>query len=213
MAADIRNTAPFKALAAQTDAELLTRGLEAEQVAVRSVLAHMVNLVADRMGIQPHSALRYVDPSAAADTIAEAADPETPGGENVHAVRPVRVDGREVVLPRFALGPPLMALAQAAKYASGNGNQRIADHALDLITELGAAATADLDSLDMRVAVGVLDEAADILDRVATRIEGGDWSLCQCGEDCDQRGLDTKVAATMRGDADFARRLRARVDN
>ncbi|TJZ97134.1 hypothetical protein [Actinacidiphila oryziradicis] len=212
MAADIRNTAPFKALAAQTDAELLTRGLEVDPVAVHNVLAHMVNLVADRMGIQPRSALRYVDPSATADTIAKAADPATAGAENVHAVRPVRVDDREVVLPRFAPGRPLMALAQAAKYASGNGNQRITDHALDLITELGAATSADLDSPDMRVAVGVLDEAADILERVAARIETDGWSLCQCGED-HQGGLDTKVAATMRGDADFARQLRAHVDN
>ncbi|TJZ94744.1 hypothetical protein [Actinacidiphila oryziradicis] len=212
MAADIRNTAPFKALAAQTDAELLTRGLEVDPVAVRNVLAHMVGLVADRMGIQPRSALRYVDASATADTIAKASDPDTAGAENVHAVRPVRVDDREIVMPRFAPGRPLMALAQAAKYASGNGDRRITNHALDLITELGAATSANLDSPDMRVAVGVLDEAADILERVAAHIEAGGWSLCQCGED-HQGGLDAKVAATMRGDADFARQLRAHVGN
>jgi hypothetical protein len=39
---------------------------------------------------------------------------------------------------------PVMALAQAAKYASGNGNQRITDHALDLMTEHGSAITTEL---------------------------------------------------------------------
>ncbi|WP_310728267.1 hypothetical protein [Streptomyces sp. N2A] len=68
--ADIRNTAPFKALETQTSAEPLTRGLTVEAVAVRNVLLHMVTTVADRMGIQPRSALRYLDAAAVADTIA-----------------------------------------------------------------------------------------------------------------------------------------------
>ena len=52
---DIRKAAAFKALAAQTEAEMLTRGLNVEPVAVHNVLAHMVTMVADRMGIQARS--------------------------------------------------------------------------------------------------------------------------------------------------------------
>ncbi|MFJ9434828.1 hypothetical protein ACIRQY_35005 [Streptomyces sp. NPDC101490] len=60
--ADIKNTQGFKTLLMQTEAELLTRGLDVVPVAVRNVLAHAVTTVAERMGIQPRSALCYIDP-------------------------------------------------------------------------------------------------------------------------------------------------------
>ena len=97
--ADIRNSKAFKALAAQTEAELLTRGLDVVSVAVHNVLAHNVTLVAERLGIQPRSALRYIEPAAVADQIAQASAPDTEGSHTVHGVRPVRVDDRTVPVP------------------------------------------------------------------------------------------------------------------
>ncbi|GAA2931233.1 hypothetical protein GCM10011428_55900 [Streptomyces violaceus] len=77
--ADIRNTKAFKALATQTEAELLTRGLDVVSVAVTNVLAHNVEMVADQLGIQPRSALRYIEPTAVADQIAKASAVDTDG--------------------------------------------------------------------------------------------------------------------------------------
>jgi len=70
--ADIKNTQGFKILLAQTEAELLTRGLDVVPVGVRNMLAHAVNTIAERMGVQSHSALRYIDPAVIADQIAKA---------------------------------------------------------------------------------------------------------------------------------------------
>ncbi|MDH6111382.1 hypothetical protein P3T36_004536 [Kitasatospora sp. MAP12-15] len=210
--ADVRNTAEFKALAAQTTAVLLTRGLEVEPVAVHNVLAHMVDVVATGLGIQPRSALRYVEPETVADKIAEAAAHDTAGSESVDGVRPVRVDDRKVSMPRWIPGHQVMALAQAAKYAAVNGDSRSMAHALDLLTEVGAAAVADPDSDRIEIPVGLLDEAAEIIDSVAARIEDAGWSLCPCGEEHEQSALDVKVAGTFRRDADLARKLRAQAD-
>ncbi|MFJ5035502.1 hypothetical protein ACIQB5_47580 [Streptomyces sp. NPDC088560] len=77
--ADIKNTQGFKALLAQTEAELLTRGLDVVPVGVHNVVAHAVNTVAERVGIQPRSALRYIDPSVIADQIAKAGAESTAG--------------------------------------------------------------------------------------------------------------------------------------
>ncbi|MEZ0092517.1 hypothetical protein [Streptacidiphilus sp. EB129] len=208
MAADVRNTAGFKALATQVSAELLLRGLDVQQVAVVNVLAHMVGLVAQQLGIQPRAALRYIEPGVVADQIAAAGDPDTDGAKDVHAVRPVRVDERRLTMDRWVPGRPLMALAQAAKYASSNGDTRSVQHALDLISELGMAVNADRDSDCMQVPVGLLDEAAEITDRAAQRIEADGWSSCPCGEDHGQRDLDAKVAAAFREDALRMRHLR-----
>jgi hypothetical protein len=83
---------------------------------------------------------------------------------------------------------------------------------LDLITELGASTTADVNSPDTRVAVGILGEAADILMRVAANIETSGWSLCPCGDDHGQSSMDADVATTLRKDADLVRQLRALED-
>jgi len=207
--ADIRNSQAFKALAAQTEAELLTRGLDVVPVAVHNVLAYTVTMVADRMGIQPRSALRYIEPSAIADQIAAVGDLDTEGAEDVHGIRPVRIDERTVPVPRWVCSRPLMALAQTAKYAANNEDSRIVQHALDLVFELGVAIGDDVDSDTVAIAVGVLDEAAQIIERVADRIETSGWSLCPCGEDHGQVSVDAKVPEALRADAELARRMRA----
>lgn len=74
-----------------------------------------------------------------------------------------------------------MALAQAAKYATTNGDSRTAQHAIDLICEIGSA-IADLDNEFAPIPAAVLDETAQILDRVADKIEKDGWSVCPCGQ-------------------------------
>ncbi|MFG2563050.1 hypothetical protein [Streptomyces sp. NPDC048496] len=210
--ADIRNTAAFKALAAQTEAELLTRGLDVVPVAVHNVLAHAVATVADRLDIQPRSALRYIEPSTIADQIAKAGDPAAEGAQGVHGVRPVRIDERTVPMPRWVCTRPLMALAQAVKYAANNDDSRTVQHAADLIFELGLVIGDDPDSDDVQIPVGVLDETADTLEHVASHIETSGWSLCPCGEDHGQDQVDAKVPERLRSDAELARKMRARAD-
>ena len=209
--ADIRNTQAFKALATQTEAELLTRGRNVVSVAVTNVLAHNVAMVADRLGIQPRSALRYIEPSAVADQIAKATDVDTEGAHTVHGVRPVRLDDRTVHMPRWVCSRPLMALAQAVKYASNNDDSRTVQHATDLIFEIGLALGADSKSDDAGLPLGLLDEAAGIIERVADRIDNG-WSICPCGEEHGQSEADQRVPDVLRGDADLVRKIRAKAD-
>ncbi|MFZ4284606.1 hypothetical protein [Streptomyces rhizosphaericola] len=210
--ADIRNTKAFKALATQTEAELLTRGLDVVSVAVTNVLAHNVELVAGRLGIQPRSALPYIEPSAVADQIAKASAIDADGAHTVNGVRPVRVDDRTVYMPRWVCSRPLMALAQAVKYASSNGDSRTVQHATDLIFEIGLAIGADSASDSAGVPLGLLDEAADIIEQVAARIETDGWSVCPCGEEHGQSAADIKVPGVMRGDAELIRKIRAKGD-
>ncbi|MER6917064.1 hypothetical protein ABT354_35930 [Streptomyces sp. NPDC000594] len=209
--ADIRNTQGFKALLAQTEAELLTRSLDVVPVGVRNALAHTVTTVAERMDIQPRSALRYIDPAHVADRIARAGAESTDGSEGAHGVRPFRRDARTVPTDRTVTGRPLMALAQAAKYATSNGDSRTAQHAIDLICEMGAA-IAELDQPLAPIPAGVWDETAQILERVAQRIEKDWWSVCPCGEDHGQGRLDAKVPSVMRDDAGLVRTVRASID-
>jgi hypothetical protein len=89
----------------------------------------------------------------------------------VHSVRPVRVDARTVALPVRVAGRLVMAAAQAAKYARLNGNGRIADQAMDLATEIGAALSSTAAGDDAELPVGVLTELADITETVAVRVE------------------------------------------
>ncbi|GAA2672678.1 hypothetical protein GCM10010400_38410 [Streptomyces aculeolatus] len=104
--ADIQNTQGFKALLAQTEAELLTRGLDVVPVGVRNVLTHAVNTVAERMRIQSRSALRYVDPSVIADQIAKAGAESTDGSEAAHGILPLRLDNRTVPTAGGSPGAP-----------------------------------------------------------------------------------------------------------
>ncbi|MBB1242517.1 hypothetical protein GL263_02870 [Streptomyces durbertensis] len=202
---EIQTTVAFKSLTAQTSAVLLTRGMEVEPTALQGVLVHVVTATAERTGLDTEEALHLVTPEAVADLIAQAADERLDGAEDVHAVRPVRVDARTVPADLGTLGRLVMAAAQAGKYAATNHDGRAAAHLMDLATELGAAlATED----GPRVPVGVLDELADQLDRTIARINRGEWSICPCGEDHDQDDVDTGAARTMRHDATLARDLR-----
>lgn len=210
--ADIRNTKAFKALATQTEAELLTRGLDVVSVAVTNILAHNVTMVADRLGIQPRSALRYIEPCAVADQIVKVSTVGTEGAHTVHGVRPVRVDDRTAFMSRWVCSRPLMALAQAVKYASSNGDSRTVQHAVDLIFEIGLAIGADSKSDTAGLPVGLLDEASEILERVSDCIETDGWSVCPCGEDHGQTEADARVPAVLRGDAELVRKIRAKAD-
>ncbi|MEU0214673.1 hypothetical protein ABZ281_05905 [Streptomyces sp. NPDC006265] len=67
--ADVMGTVKGKTLVAQTSAVLLTRGLEVEPVAVRNVIAHMVDTVAERVGMDAEEAIHLVTSEAVADAI------------------------------------------------------------------------------------------------------------------------------------------------
>ncbi|MEV4560013.1 hypothetical protein AB0K51_23900 [Kitasatospora sp. NPDC049285] len=209
---DIRTSKAFKALATQTEAELLTRGLDVVSVAVTNVLAHNVTVVAQRLGIQPRSALRYIEPAAVADQIANASALGTPGADAAHGVRPVRVDQRTAFLPRWICSRPLMALAQVIKYASSNGDTRTVQHATDLVFEIGLAIGADSASESAGLPIGLLDEAAALIEQVAEHVEADGWSVCPCGEEHGQSPTDARVVGVLRGDAELIRKIRAQAD-
>jgi hypothetical protein len=179
--ADIRSGTHFKALVAQTTAVLLTRGLEIEPVAVRDVVGYVVNTAAKNVGVDADEAVHLVSPEVVADAIEAAADDSGEDAAAVHAVRPVRKDIRTVEVPTMALGRLVMAGAQAGKYASANRDGRSAAHAMDLVTELGSATVSASGGDLVDVPVGVLNELADLVERVAGRIDTGEWSICPCG--------------------------------
>jgi hypothetical protein len=203
---DIQENVEFKAIVAQTSAVLLTRGVEVEPVAVRDVVALMVGSVAEQIGMDQEEALHLVRPEAVAEAITAAADPGREGAEDVHAVRPVRVDARAVAVPVSVAGRLVMAAAQAGKYAALNGDGRTAAHALDLATELGAALSDAGTGDEAGTPVGVLSELAAITETVAVRVERGGWSICPCGEQHGQDDADAGMPATLRADAALARR-------
>ncbi|MFE9121457.1 hypothetical protein [Streptomyces sp. NPDC007172] len=64
----------------------------------------------------------------------------------------------------------------------------------------------------MGLPIGLLDEAADIIEQVAGRIAADGWSVCPCGEEHGQSVSDTKVPGVMRSDAEFIRKIRAKGD-
>ncbi|WP_406300976.1 hypothetical protein OG948_59860 (plasmid) [Embleya sp. NBC_00888] len=210
--ADIEESTTYKSLVTRIRAALSERGLDAEPVAVRNVLTHAVATLAERLDVGPRAVLLYIEPDVIADQIAAAADPAAEGSDYVHGVRPARPDARSVPTPRHACSRPLMALTQALKYASTNGDSRTVQHAADLAFELGVAVGADPDRDRVDIPVGVLDEAADILDHVADRIESHGWSLCPCGDKHGQARIDAQVLDALRGDADLVRTTRAGVD-
>ncbi|MFG3429372.1 hypothetical protein [Streptomyces californicus] len=169
-------------------------------------------MVADRLGIQPRSALRYIEPSAVADQIAKASAVDTDGAHTVYGVRPVRVDDRMVFMSRWVCSRPLMALAQAVKYASSNGDSRTVQHATDLIFEIVLAIGTDSASDSAGLPLGLLDEAAGIIEQVAGRIETEGWRVCPCGEEHGQTETGDMVPEVLRGDAELIRKIRAKGD-
>jgi hypothetical protein len=71
----------------------------------------------------------------------------------------------------------VMAAAQAARYVRLNGNGRIADQAMDLATEFGAALASTAAGDEAELPVGVLSKLADITESVAVRVEREKWRL------------------------------------
>lgn len=111
MVSDIQQSVDFKAVVAHTSAVLLTRGVEVEPVAVRDVVALMVRSVAEGMKLNPEEAVHMAVPETVADAIVAAADPDVEGAEEVHSVRPVRVDARTIRLPVMVAGRLVMTAA------------------------------------------------------------------------------------------------------
>jgi hypothetical protein len=99
-----------------------------------------------------------------------------------------------------------MTAAQAAKYARLNGHGRIADQALDLATEIGAALSSTTAGQDPEIPVGLLTELAAISESVAVRVERDGWSICPCGEQHDQSEVDAGMPTVLRADGGLARR-------
>jgi hypothetical protein len=209
---DVKSTVKFKALVTETTAVLLTRGLEVEPVAVRDVVAHMVELLAQQTGMDAEEAVHLVMSETVADAIVRGSDQTREGAEAVHAVSPVRVDTRTVPAAVRVLGRLVMAAAQAGKYASLNGDGRTAAQSMDLATELGAALAEEQPGAETVVPVGLLDELAQVVESVAGKVESEGWSICPCGEVHEQDEVDVKVVPVMRGDAALARRLRSRAE-
>ena len=209
---DVKSTVKFKALVTETTAVLLTRGLEVEPVAVRDVVAYMIDTLAQQTGMDAEEAVHLVTSETVADAIVKASDQSLEGAEAVHAVRPVRIDARTVSAAVRVLGRLVMAAAQAGKYASLNGDGRTAAQAMDLATELGAALAVDRAGEETGIPVGLLHELAQLVESVAGKVESEGWSVCPCGEPHEQDEVDDKVAGVMRGDAALARELRAQAD-
>lgn len=92
-----------------------------------------------------------------------------------------------------AFGQLLKAIGQAAKYAVRNRDEPTADHAADLLTELGAGLLHTVSVGEVNVARGVLSEAAQILDQIATQ--------------CDP---DSLIPEALHADAEMARQLMSR---
>ncbi|MDX3066737.1 hypothetical protein PV518_31945 [Streptomyces sp. ND04-05B] len=191
----MKSTVKFKALVTEATAVLLTRGLEVEPVAVREVVAHVVEVLAQRTGMNAEEAVHLVTSETVADAIVRASDQTLEGAEAVRAVRPVRVDARTVSAAVRALRRLVMAVAHAGKYASLNGDGCAAAQAMDLATEFGAALAADRVGEETEVPVGLLDELAQVVESVARKVEVEGWSICPCGRVHEQEDVDVKVGA------------------
>lgn len=202
------DTVSFRSLVTQSSAVLLTRGVEVEAASVQGVAGHLVETVAERSGMAPEEAVRLVTPEAVADVIAKAMASEAGNEPALHAVRPVRIDDGTLHVPVEALGHLVMAASQAAKYAGLNSGGGEAAHLLDLATEVGAALVKRHTEGAANVEVGVLDELAGLVDKVADQVESGEWSICPCGEEHGQSETDAGTVPVMRYHADLARQLR-----
>ncbi|MFF1696470.1 hypothetical protein ACFVXC_23125 [Streptomyces sp. NPDC058257] len=55
-----------------------------------------------------------------------------------------------------------------------------------------------------------MDEAAEIIARVADRIDNNGWSICPCGEEHGQSEAGQRVPDVMRDDAELIRKSRAK---
>ncbi|MER6165053.1 hypothetical protein [Streptomyces violaceorubidus] len=207
--ADPKDTLAFKTLVTQSSAVLLTHGVEVEATSVRGVADHLVEVMAQRVGVDHEEAVHLVTPEAVAEIIMKAAAEDDRGASvGPHAMRPVRIDDRTVSVSVESLGHLVMASSQAGKYASVNDDGPAAAHLLDLATEIGAALVKRHADGAADIPVGVLDELAGLVDTVADRVESDGWSICPCGEEHGQDEVDAASITVMRHHAALARRLR-----
>ncbi|GHE25234.1 hypothetical protein GCM10018781_76390 [Kitasatospora indigofera] len=72
---------------------------------------------------------------------------------------------------------PLIALAQVIKYASSNNEPQRVQHATDLVFEIGLAIGPDSTSDSAVLPLGLLDEAADLIEQAGEHIEADGWSV------------------------------------
>ncbi|MDQ0908760.1 hypothetical protein QFZ22_004745 [Streptomyces canus] len=210
--ADRLDILPFKTLVTQAGAVLLTHGVEVEATSVRGVAEHLVEAMAQQVGMDHEEAVHLVTPEAVAEIIMKAASEDDQGVSGPHAVRPVRIDDRTVSAPVESLGHLVMAASQAGKYAGLNDDGAAAAHLLDLATEIGAALVRNHADGAVEISMGVLDELAELVDSVADRVETSGWSICPCGDDHDQRSVDVGTVTVMRHHAALARGLRGQAD-
>jgi hypothetical protein len=151
-----------------------------------------------------------VTPEAIADAITKATAEEKKRAPTMHSVRPVRIDDGTVHAPiasRCSATSSWRHRKPRSTPTSTPGGAEAA-HLLDLATEVGAALVKRHTEGAADVEVGVLDELAGLVDKVADRVESGEWSICPCGEDHGQSETDSGTVPIMRYHADLARRLR-----
>jgi hypothetical protein len=193
---------------AQAGAVLLTHGVEVEATSVRGVAAHLVEAMAQRVGMDQEEAVHLVTPEVVAEIIMKAASEDDQGVSGPHAMRPVRIEDRTVSAPVESLGHLAMAASQAGKYAGLNDDGAAAAHLRDLATEIGAALVQNHAGGAVEISVGVLDELAELVDTVADQVETSGWSICPCDEDHGQHTVDVGTVQVMRHHAALARGFR-----
>ncbi|MFC9649599.1 hypothetical protein [Streptomyces sp. NPDC056937] len=112
--ADRLDILPFKTLVTQAGAVLLTHGVEVEATSVRGVAEHLVEVMAQQVGMD-QEAVHLVTPEAIAEIIMKSVTEDDQGISGPHAVRPVRIDDRTVSASVESLGHLVMSAAQAGK--------------------------------------------------------------------------------------------------
>lgn len=192
----------FKRIVAETVKALAKRGLSITPIAVEDVVDGLAESAAQRQGLSAEAALSGLEPGKIADLIV-LADEQHPQA----STRRLREDPGTAALTVPAAGQLLKAIGQAAKYAIRNHDEPTADHAADLVTELGSGVLGISSEGDLSVPRGTLAEAAQVLDRTAERFSSGSWSTCPCGKEHGQEQYDSLMPDALRADAELARQL------
>lgn len=201
MAIDPSRNSAFKAVAAKVEQALIGQGYTVVPQVVTDALLATIDNVAGQLGVSLTAAMRHIEPQALASGIVEASTTQ-----GLHGLRPVRY-GRTVEFPGWTSGLLIAALGQAAKYAISNKDDQTADHAADLISEIGLALCGSDGAETIITDQGLWSETGDILERAADRIAAGEWTHCRCGVDHGTAALDAAMPARLRKDAAFARKI------
>ncbi|MFD5627127.1 hypothetical protein [Streptomyces sp. NPDC127072] len=123
--ADRLDILPFKTLVTQAGAVLLTHGVEVEATSVRGVAEHLVEAMAQQVGMDHAEAVHLVTPEAVAEIIMKAASEDDQGVSGPHAVRPVRIDDRTVSAPVESLGTWSWLLRRPASTPASTMTERL----------------------------------------------------------------------------------------